>query len=68
MPDNYNANTKYSLIFDFHGRGGDSDNQHDNSQYYNYAASSKYVVVYPQGVQGSFGTHQEGFQAKGRRV
>ena len=43
-----------------HGRGGDSDQQHDNSQYYNYAASSKYVVVYPQGVQGSNGAAWQG--------
>lgn len=48
------------MIFDFHGRGGDSDNQHDNSQYYNYAASSKYVVIYPQGVQGSNGAAWQG--------
>lgn len=31
-----------------------------------YAASL--TIPDPQGVQGSFGTHQKGFQAKGRRV
>lgn len=43
-----------------HGKGGTSDSQRDNSMYYNYAASSNYVIVYPQGVDGGSGSAWQG--------
>lgn len=43
-----------------HGRGGSSDSQRDNSMYYNYAAASQYVIVYPQGIEGDSGAAWQG--------
>ncbi|KAK4541961.1 hypothetical protein LTR36_007161 [Oleoguttula mirabilis] len=50
----YNARQPHPLIFDYHGNGDTSTEQHRNSQYYNYPASQKYVVIYPQGLNRSW--------------
>lgn len=43
-----------------HGRLGTSDTERDTSLYYNYASSSHYIIVYPQGVAGDKGTAWQG--------
>ncbi|KXT14916.1 hypothetical protein AC579_3057 [Pseudocercospora musae] len=62
VPDGYNDNTekKWPLIIDYHGKlpsscnGGTPYQQYDNSQYYKYSAGQEYLVVYPQGYNGSW--------------
>ncbi|KAK5126152.1 hypothetical protein LTR85_011508 [Meristemomyces frigidus] len=50
VPVAYDASETHALIFDYHGNSDTSTEQHNNSQYYNYAASQDYVVIYPQGL------------------
>jgi poly(3-hydroxybutyrate) depolymerase len=52
VPKGYNAHHQYPLIFDYHGNGGTSGSQRNNSAYFNY--TQDYLVVYPQGLNRSW--------------
>lgn len=54
VPDNYNPDQHYPLIFDYHGNGDTSLEQWNNSQYYAYPGGDQYLAVYPQGYGGSW--------------
>lgn len=52
VPDGYNddPNKPRKLIFDFHGRAGNPEDQYHNSAYDQYDAGKEYIGVYPAGV------------------
>lgn len=56
VPSSYNDNIgkRWPLIIDYHGHGGTPWQQYDNSMYYRYDEGQEYLVVYPQGVDGSW--------------
>ncbi|KAK5134564.1 hypothetical protein LTR08_006349 [Meristemomyces frigidus] len=54
VPEAYDADHSYALIFDYHGNSDNSTIQYNNSQYFNYAAAQQYLIVYPQGYNRSF--------------
>jgi len=52
IPDDYDPDTPYPLIFDFHGHGSDRDTQYRLTRYDEYAAGrNDFIVVYPQGLK-----------------
>lgn len=60
LPTRNCSNNERSLTTSQHGRGGSSDTQRDTSLYYNYAAASDYIIVYPQGLDCGQGASWEG--------
>ena len=60
LPTQNCPNNERSLTTSQHGRGGSSDTQRDTSLYYNYAAASNYIIVYPQGLDCGQGASWEG--------
>ncbi|KJX97236.1 hypothetical protein TI39_contig520g00001, partial [Zymoseptoria brevis] len=56
VPDNYNDcdQAEWPLIIDYHGNRGNPKQQWNNSLYYKYPQGQEYLVVYPQGVNGSW--------------
>lgn len=57
IPGDYtdDSSTKWPLIIDFHGHGGDALGQWDNSQYYLKSSGQEYFIVYPNGCEGTPG-------------
>jgi poly(3-hydroxybutyrate) depolymerase len=56
VPDGYNddPNKPRKVIFDFHGRLSNPEDQYKNSQYDKYDAGKEYLAVYPAGVNKSW--------------
>lgn len=56
VPDGYNDDPykPRKVIFDFHGRKGNPEDQYKNSQYDKYDAGKEYLAVYPAGVDAAW--------------
>ncbi|BFZ55653.1 hypothetical protein PYCC9005_002694 [Savitreella phatthalungensis] len=56
IPTTYNddASKSFPLILDFHGRGGSSAGQFNNSRFFANKAGSAYMVAYPQGCNAAW--------------
>lgn len=56
VPETYNddPHRAWPLILDYHGNGGNSTQQYNNSQYFKYAKGQEYLVVYPNSFNGSW--------------
>jgi poly(3-hydroxybutyrate) depolymerase len=50
IPSNYENNTPVPVIFSFHGRGKNSSEQEELSQFSNETWNRHAIAVYPQGV------------------
>ncbi len=54
IPSNYDRNTPVPLIFSFHGRGKNSAEQEELSQFSNEEFNKNGIAVYPQGLDVSY--------------
>jgi polyhydroxybutyrate depolymerase len=54
VPPGYDGTTRVPIVFDFHGLGGNSNQQKNLSRWDDVADTQGFVVVYPQGLENAW--------------
>lgn len=54
VPESYQEENEYPLLFAFHGLGGNMESSYENSQFYPLAESEGFIVVHPDGLNSNF--------------
>jgi len=54
VPPGYDGNTRVPVVFDFHGLGGNSNQQKNLSRWDDVADANGFISVYPQGIDNAW--------------